>query len=52
MCHIYIYSYFNTEGAYYEENTCENAVFCSTIFHHRKKLNIGSAVNVLHTVLE
>ena len=32
--------YFNEEKDYSEENTCENKVFCSTILHHRKKLNI------------
>ena len=32
--------YFNEEIDYSEENTCENDVFRSTIFHHRKKLNI------------
>ena len=32
--------YFNEEGDYFEENTCDNEVFRSTILHHRRKLNI------------
>ena len=45
--------YFNEASDYSEENTCENKVICSTILHHKKKLNIHvSAANVLHKPLE
>ena len=36
MSHLY----FIEESDYSEENTGENEVFRSTIFHYRKKLNI------------
>ena len=32
--------YFNEESDYSEENTCDNEVFCTTILHHRRKVNI------------
>ena len=32
--------YFNEVSDYPEENTCNNEVFHSTIFHDRKKLTI------------
>ena len=35
MSHLY----FNAENDYSEEETCENEFFCSTVLHHRKKLN-------------
>ena len=35
-----LHLYFNEEKDYSEENTSENEVFCSTMLHHRKKLNI------------
>ena len=30
---------FSESDIYSEKNTCDNKVFCSTILHHRKKLN-------------
>ena len=36
MSHLY----FNEESDYSEENTCDNEVICTTIVHHRRKLNI------------
>ena len=36
MSHLY----FNEESDYSEENTCDNEVFCTTILHHRRKVNI------------
>ena len=32
--------YFNEESDYSKENTCDIEVFCTTILHCRKKLNI------------
>ena len=45
---------FNEESDYSEESTCDNEDFSSTIFHHRKKLNISWRFNchLLHTVLQ
>ena len=39
--------YFNEKSDYSEENTCDNEVFRSTIFHHIQ----ASAAELLHTVL-
>ena len=36
---------FNEESDYSEESTCDNEDFRSTIFHHRKKLNISWRFN-------
>ena len=36
MSHLYL----NEESDHSEENTCKNEVFRSTIFNHRKVLNI------------
>ena len=36
MSHLY----FNEESDYSEENTCNNEIFCTTILHHRTKLNV------------
>ena len=36
MSHLYL----NEESDHSEEDTCKNEVFRSTIFHHRKVLNI------------
>ena len=49
MSHLH----FNEGGDYFEKNRCENEAFCSTIFHHKRKLHIHtSAADLLHTVLE
>ena len=46
MSHLY----FDEESDYSEENTCDNEVFCTTIFH--PKYIHASAADLLHTVLE
>ena len=47
-----LHLYFNEESDYFEETTCENEVFRSTMLYEETKHIHALASDLLHTVLE